>query len=1036
MFDALIGWSLRNRLLVLVASLLVALAGAISARNLTLDVFPEFAPPQAEIRVEAPGFSAEEVEAQVTIPLEAALNGMPNVKVVRSTSSTGLSAITVVFEWGSDIYLERQLVSERLRLARERFPLGVKEPVVLPVMSSLSRLVMYGLTSEAGGDIQTDLALRTFSEWDVRRRLLALPGVASVVSIGGGVKQYQVLVSPQKLRDQQISLQQVVEAAKRSNINVPGGFLLASDQEYVVSGQGRIRSLEDLRNTVIASRKGIPVTLAQVAELRLGPEVKRGDASLNVKPAVLGVVFKLYGADTLTTTYRVEEALNELERSLPPGVKMHRSVFRQANFIETAVQNLREALLEGGLIVLAVLFFFFLSLRPSIISFLSMPMSFFLTLILLRAFDIGINVMTLGGLSIALGEVVDDAIIDVENIFRRLRENRQRPNPEPTLSVVRRASIEIRTSVVYATAIVVLFFLPVFFLSGPEGKIFAPLGLAYILAISSSLLVALTQTPVLSSLLLSRAEERSGGEGAVVARIKAWYAVILERTLTHPGWVVGVSAGALAVALALLPFFGRAFLPTFNEGNLVIRTDAPPGTSLAESMRLGRQVQGTLFKYPEVVSVGQWTGRSELDEDAFPVNSSELYVMLRPGARSPAGLLRAIRQDLREIPGLTSAVSAFVGERIDEVLTGVRAQVAVKIFGPDLGALRERGRQVKRILEGIDGVADLRLEPQVAVPQLVIRIDRPAAARYGLKAEEIARFIEAAFSGTVASHVLEGQKSFALLVRFDDDSRRSVDAIKNALIDTPGGLKIPLGQVADVAFEDRPYLVNRENLSRRIVVQFNVVGRDLSSVLRESRKRIAAGVSLPPGYFIEYGGQYESQLRSQQTLLWLGLLAFGGVCLLLVQAFGSAKAALVVLVNLPLAMIGGVGAALLTGRVLTVSSLVGFIALFGIAARNGIILVTHYQRLIREEGKTLEEAVIQGSMDRVSPIIMTASVAALGFLPLLLGDPTGKELQRPLAWVILGGLVTSTLLNLVVVPTLVRRFGLGNLSREEDSRVA
>jgi CzcA family heavy metal efflux pump len=1038
MFDALIGWSLRNRMLVLVGSVAVAIAGAISVRNLSLDVFPEFAPPQVEVRVEAPGFSPEDVEALLTIPIETLLNGTPKVTVVRSSSSAGLAAITVVFEWGTDNYQARDLVGERLRQAREQFPEGVREPVMLPVMSSLGKLLKYALTSETGDDPKAGLALRTLSEWDIKRRLLAIPGVASVVSIGGGVKQYQVLVNPQKLREHQVSLQQVIEATKRSNVNVPGGFLTLSDQEYIITGQGRIASLEELRNTVVASRRGTPITLALLGEVRVGPEIKRGDGSLNGSPAVIGAVFKLFGADTLATTYRVEEALKELERSLPPGIRMHHTVFRQANFIEAAVRNLREALLEGGLIVLGVLFLFFVSLRPSIISFLAMPMSFFLTLVVLRATGIGINVMTLGGLSIALGEVVDDAIIDVENIFKRLRENRRKATPDPALSVIYRASKEIRGSVVYATVIVSLFFFPVFFLSGPEGRIFTPLGLAYILAISASLLVALTQTPVLCSLLLAR-ERRSpdeGKEAPVVARIRGWYGVILERSLEHHGWVIGISSLLFMGTLALIPLFRREFLPTLNEGNLVIRAVAPPGTSLAETMRLGHQVQQRLLKRPEVVSVGQWAGRSEMDEDAFPVNASEFDVMLRVGAGSPAELIRVIRQDLHDIPGLKFAVSAFIGERIDEVLTGVHAQVAVKIFGPHLRVLREKGREALQILEAIDGVVDLHLEAQAAVPELVIRIDRSAAARYGLGAEDLGRFIEAAFNGTVVSQIREGQKSFGLLVRFDDDSRRNVAAIRNALVDTPGGLRVPLGQVSEVEFEERPYVIDRENLSRRIIVQFNVAGRDLASVIEEAWKKIAGRVVLPSGYFVEYGGQHESQLRSQQTLLWLGLLALGGIFLLLVQAFGSVRAALLVLVNLPLALIGGVGAAFLTGRVLNVSSLVGFIALFGIATRNGIILLTHYRRLVREEGKTLHEAVMHGSMERVNPIVMTASVAALGLLPLLFGNPAGKELQRPLAWVILGGLVTSTLLNLVVVPTLVRRFGLGNLSREEDSRAA
>jgi len=1026
MFDALIGWSLRNRLLVLMGSVAVGIAGALSAQTLTLDVFPEFAPPQVDIRVEAPGFSPDEVEALVTIPIEAALNGTPNVAVVRSSSSAGLCAITVEFAWGTDIYLARQLVDERLQEVRDRLPPEAKAPATLPVMSSLAKLLKYAITWEEPADPETRRRLRSFSEWDMRRRLLSLPGVASVVTIGGEVKQYHVLVSPHRLREYQLTLQEVLEAARRSNLSVPGGFFGASDREYVVTGHGRIGSLEDVRTTVVASRRGTPIGLAQVAEVRVGSAVKRGDGSLNGNPAVIGAVFKSLGADTLETTYRVERALQDLERSLPRGARLHRAVFRQADFIEVAVRNLRRALFEGGLIVLAALGLFFLSVRPAVISFLAMPISFFLTLALLRAGGVGINAMTLGGLAIALGEVVDDAIIDVENIFRRFRENRRKATPEPLLAVVSRASKEIRGSVVYATVIVALFFLPVFFLSGPEGRIFAPLGTAYVMAISASLLVALTQTPVLCSLLVGRARARPArdDEGPVVAGIKACYARVLHGALGRPRLVVGGAALLLAGALAMIPFLGREFLPPLQEGNLIIRAEATPGTSLPESVRLGRQVQEVLLKRPEVLSVAQWAGRAELDEDAFPANASEFDVKLRLDAGRPAELLRTIRQELATIPGLSFAVSGFIGERLDEVLSGLRSQVAVKLFGPDLRTLYETGRQVRQVLEGVEGIVDLRLEPQVAVPQLVIRIDRQAAARYGLKPEDIGRFVETAFNGTVASHIREGEKPVALLVRFDDASRGSLSAIKTAVLDAPGGVRVPLGEVASIGFEERPYMIQREKLFRRIVVQFNVAGRALGSVIRDAQDRIARDVALPPGYFIEYGGQHESQLRSQRVLLWLGLAVCGAIVLLLVRALGSVKAALLVLTNLPLALIGGVAALLLTGHLLNVSSLIGFIALFGIAARNGIILLTHYRHLIREEGMALHDAVVQGSITRVVPIVMTATVAAAGLLPLLFGSPAGKELQRPLASVILGGLVTSTLLNLVIVPTLVARLGL------------
>jgi len=1027
-FSRLIQWSLEHRLLVVVGIVTVVIAGGVALYEIQMDVFPDFAPPQVVILTEAPGFSPEDVETLISLPIEAALNGTPGVVTVRSSSILGLSTIVAVFEWGTNLSAARQMVAERLRQAEGRLPEGVQAPVILPVASVIGRLLEYGLTYERDDGRVSELDLRTICDWDIKNRLLAVPGVASVVCVGGGVKQYQVLVSPQRLKAYDLTLQEVVEALKGSNVNIPGGVLTAKDQEYIVTGQGRITSLEDIARSVIKVKGGIPLTIGQVAEVRFGAALKRGDASLNGgKPLVLGAVTKAFGADTLKTTEKVEEALQTLERTLPEGVKLHRALFRQASFIEATIENLRLALLEGAVIVTVVLFLFFLNLRPSLVTFLAMPISLLMALIVLRLFHVGINTMTIGGMSVALGGVVDDAIIDVENIFRRLRENRRRPNPEPVLAVIYKASVEIRASVVYATFITMVVFLPVFFLSGPEGRIFTPLGLSYIIAIFASLLVAFTQTPVLCSLFLTRGRVLEG-ESLTVAWMKRVYQKVLGWSLPRPKTIAGISVGLLLAALAVIPFLGRSFLPEFHEGNFIIAMTALPGTSLEESMRLGKKVQEILLKYPEVISVVQRVGVGEVGEEVSPVNFSEFDVTLSFKDRDPDELLRAIRDDLSKLPGVAVNVGQFIAHRMDEALSGVTAQIAVKIFGPDLSILREKGEEVRALMQEVPGVVDLQLEPVFNVPQLAIRVDRRAAARYGLKSGDVLRFAEAALNGLVVSQVLEGQKSFDLVVRFDPASTGNVEALNSLLLDTPTGTRVPLSSVAEVALEERPYIINRENVMRRIVVQANVAGRDLGSVIREIQEKVQSQVTLPPGFFLQYGGQFESQRRSQRVITWLGLAAIVIIFLLLYQALGSAKAALLVMVNLPLALIGGVFAVLLTDRTLSVSSLIGFVAVFGIAARNGIILLTHYQHLIGERRMSLEEAVIRGSLDRLSPVLMTASVAALGLFPLVIGSPVGKELERPLAWVILGGLTTSTFLNLVVVPTLVRWLGIGGMA--------
>lgn len=1023
MFDRIIQFSLSHRLLIIFAYVILFGAGIYVMGTLPVDVFPEFAPPQVVIQTQAPGMSPQDVESLVTFPIETAINGTPNVENVRSSSSVGLSTVLTVFKWGTNIYQDRQLVNERLQTARERFPAGVEPPVMLPVTSAVGWLVKYSLTS----DTVSPLDLRTYSDWVVRPRILAIPGIASVVSIGGGVKQYQVEISSDKLRSYGLTFAGVVRAIGEANRNAPGGFLVQSGQEYIVTGLGRIRanSLADVGNIVIAERAGTPILVSNIATVRFGEEVKRGDGAFMDKPAVIGTISKLYGADTLTTTYAVERALNDIRSTLPPGISMNTQVFRQATFIERSIDNLKEALVEGGIIVIIILFVFLLNFRTSFISFLAIPMSLLFAMITMKIIGIGINVMTLGGLAIAIGEVVDDAIIDVENVFRRLRENREKEKPEATLRVVFRASREIRNSIVYATFIVFIVFSPIFFLSGIEGRIFTPLGIAYLAALLCSLVVALTLTPVLCHLLLASGKFAiAEKETRTVLWLKARYLAILRPCLQHPGRVIAASVGMFVVAVAVLPFIGTSFLPEFHEGNYVLALTALPGTSLQESMRLGGIIRRDLTTYPEVVSIDQRAGRAELDEDAQSPNFSEFDMTLRKvkNGRSPEQLSEQIRERLEKMPGVAVNLGQFIAHRIDEVLSGIRAQVAIKIYGPDLETLRTLGDRARDAIQDVPGVVDLQLEQQVDVPSVQIHFHPEEAARHGITVADFSQLVSQGLGGAAVSQVLEGQRTFDLFVRFSKDFRATPQQIGDLLIDTQHGGKIPLSQVAEVTMEQTPYFINRENVQRRIVVQCNVQGRALGDVIQDIQKRIGSSLTLPAGYFVEYGGQFASQQRAQRTLLVLGIAAVIGIFVVLFQAFGSATESLVVMTNLPLALIGGVVAVFLLSREMSIPSIIGFISLFGIATRNGIMLVTHYRHLKVEEGLPFEEAIVKGSMDRLIPILMTAATAALGLFPLVAGEATGKEIERPLAIVILGGLFTSTFLNMIVVPTLFRRF--------------
>ncbi|HAT1921670.1 TPA: AcrB/AcrD/AcrF family protein [Legionella pneumophila] len=1059
MFTRLIAWSLHNRPLILALTIILCLLGSYILKQMPVDVFPEFAPPQVVVQTQAPGMATQDVETLVTYPLESAINGTPGVASVRSKTSVGLSTITVVFDDKTDIYLNRQLVNERIQQVVNRLPPGVTSPVMLPVTSAVGWLLKYALVSRTA----SPETLRTISDWTIRPRLLALGGVASVVSLGGEVKQYQVQLDPKRMLAYGITVEEVRQALATGNQNVPGAFVHQAGTEFVVSTIGRIKTLDDIKKTLIVVRKGVPITVNNVATVAFGGEIKRGDASFNAENAVIGTVSKIYGADTLTTTRKVEQALADIKKSLPAGVELNTEVFRQANFIESAIHNLTRALIEGAVIVIAVLFLFLMNWRASFITFLSMPVSFIAGILVLHYFGFGINSMTLGGMAIAIGEVVDDGIITVENVVHRLRLNRLAEKPFPAIEIVFDAVLEIRSSVVYATIIISLVFLPIFFLSGIPERIFSPLAIAYIASVIGSLVVSITMVPALCYLLLVRKTEKNQDakvavhalsederyhdtqeetaqhtqtETRFVIWLKKHFLTGLIWSLAHCKTVLAISIAAFVFALSLLPFFGTSFLPEFHEGNFIIVMSTLPGTSLNESMRLGKQVSKTLLKYPQVISIAQRAGRSELDEDALPPNISEFDVHLNFGkdkTMSPDELLRRIRADLANIPGALFNVGQFIAHRMDEVLSGVRAQVAVKLFGDNLATLNELGESVESILKNVPGVVDINKEQQINVPQLVIKIDRDKAARYGVNIGQISEDVQILLNGMTVSSILEGQRTFDLYLRMGETERDSVRAIQNMLIDAHGAAnnretKIPLRAVADIQLEPQPFAINRENVQRVLVIGFNVQERDLGSVIQEVQHQVKEKVSLPAGYFIQYGGQFESQQQASRVIVLFGALAIFIMLILLHKAFGTFREALLVMFNLPLALIGGVVSLFLASGDMSVAAMIGFITLFGIAARNGIILVSHYNQL-RSLGREREQVVIQGTLDRLVPVLMTAATAALALIPLLWGSPAGKELQRPLAQVLLGGLLTSTVLNMFVVPTVYNAFEIWHEKR-------
>jgi CzcA family heavy metal efflux pump len=1090
MLDHVISFSLRNRALVLAAAVALVLLGGYQAQRLPVDVFPDLNRPTVTILTEAPGLAPEEVELLVSQPLESLLNGTAGVQRVRSSSGIGLSIAWVEFGWGTDLARDRQAVAEKLPLARERLPRDVT-PVMAPVSSVMGEILLIGVRPTATAKTPEEQArqameLRTLADFRLRNRLLAVEGVAQVTVMGGVPKQYQIETSPARLAAQSVTLQQLTEAAEKANVVAGGGILERGTEETLLRISGRSLTLADLEETPVAWHNPRPILIKDVADVRVGGPVRRGDASVWIRdgatvsggPAVILTVQKQPNADTLVLDREVDRVLDQLQQELPGDVKLERHIFRQADFIRSAVRNVEEAIRDGAVWVFVVLFLFLWNFRTSLITLAALPLSILITVLVFTACGVTLNTMTLGGIAVAVGELVDDAIVDVENIYRRLKDNGQADSPLPPLRVVFLASSEVRASIVYATLIVCLVVLPLFALDGLEGRMFAPLALAYVVSLTASLVVSLTVTPVLASLLLPGARFLKRRHDPFLLRGLKWLDARLVRfTLRHPAPVL--VAAAVLSGLSLLALFGMGgeFLPPFNEGSLTVNVQTEPGTSLAESNRIGRQVEQLLLRVPEVVSVCRRTGRAEMDEHAEGVNTSEIDVGLREHERPkpgwPCAVLRAVpglhrwgvevhgrpreevRADVRDrvtcIPGVRVNVGQPIAHRLDHLMSGVRAQVAVKVFGPDLRVLRDRAHDVAERMRQVPGVVDLQEEPQVEISQARLEVNRREAARYGLAPGDVARLLETAYKGRVVSEVLDGDRRYDLVVRFDSPSRGDLAVIGSTILDTPSGSKVALDQVVRVLDTTGPSTLNREKVQRRVVVSCNVQGRDLAAVVRDVQGRLAPVegelTQLGENYHLEYGGQFEAQQQAFARILGLYALVSAGVFLLLCKCLESWRAALQVMANVPLALLGSVVALLLVNRpsatalqavpwwewprvwtqatTLSVAHLVGFITLTGIVSRNGILMVSRYLHLMKHEGQKFDaDLIVRGSLDRLAPVLMTASVALMGLVPLALGaGQTGKEILQPLAVVVIGGLLVSTVLDQAVTPALFYLFG-------------
>jgi Cu(I)/Ag(I) efflux system membrane protein CusA/SilA len=1021
--DRIIKFSLEHRLLVVCFAALLTVYGGYVISNLPVDVFPDLNRPTVTIMSEVPGAAPEEVEVLVTLPLETVLNGLPGVQRVRSSSGIGLSVVYVEFEWGTEIFRNRQLVAEKLSQVKEQLPNGVT-PIMGPISSIMGQIQLIGLHSP--DDSVSPMELRTLADWTIRPQLLSVAGVSQVISIGGGIKQYQILVSAEKLKKFQLTLEDVHSNLRLVSANTTGGFLDLDSKEYLIRNLGTVRSVEDIQNSVVGLHFGRPVLVKDIAEVRVGHQVKRGDGSLNGKPAVILTVEKQPGANTVDLTERVERALIEIEKSLPEGVALESDLFKQSHFIKAAIDNVKIAMRDGVILVFLVLFIFLLNFRTTAITLTAIPLSFVITAVILNWFGISVNTMTLGGLAVAIGELVDDSIVDVENIFRRLSENKKSGDKIPALKVIYDASREIRNSIVMATIIVVLVFIPLFFLDGVEGRLFVPLGVAYVVSILASLLVSLTVTPVLCSYLLPKTKLAEKGDGALVRILKRIDTYVLNWALDRPKTIIGFVLILFVGAASSIPFMGRDFLPKFNEGTAMISLIAPPGISLEASNELGTRAEKIILTVPEVKSVSRRTGRAEMDEHAEGVNVSEIDIDFAKEGRKRELVLEEIREKLSVLSNVAINIGQPISHRLDHMLSGVQAAIAIKVFGPELYVLRRKAADIERALAGTDGLVDLNVEKQVLTPQVKIQLLRDEAARYGIVLGELSQTLETALNGEVVSQVIEGQRIFNVFLRFDDQSRAKPELIKQALIKImPDGERVTLQQIADIYEASGPNIVNRENSVRRIVVSANASNRDLESLIREVKEKITANVEIPEGYFLNFDGQFRSQQQASRVISLLGLLALLGIFLVLYANLKSVFLSAQIMLTIPMALIGSVFAVFLSSGVFSVATLVGFITLCGIASRNGIMMISHYLHLMKEEGEGFSrEMVIRGSLERLVPVLMTALTAALALVPFALshGMP-GREILAPLAVVILGGLITSTILDMILTPTVFYNYG-------------
>ena len=1026
MLNAILKWSIVQRWLVVIGAIIITLLGSYNLTKMPLDVFPDFAPPQVEIQTEAPGLAPEEVESLVTLPIESAVNGTPGVETVRSSSAVGISVVKVIFRWGTDVYQARQLVTERLQQVSSKLPTGIETPQISPITSPIGTILMVAFSVEDGasptGVTKTSLMeVRRLVDRAVTNRLLAVPGISQVIAYGGDVRQYQVLVDPAKLAAFNVSLQQVTEAAAQANVNAAGGFLITPDQEEIIRGVGRIETIEQLAQSVVTARDGKPILLQDIASVQIGAALQRGDGSANGQRAVVVVINKQPLADTPTVTRAVEQAMEEIKAGLPKDVRVLET-FRQNSFIDSAIANVRDSLRDGIIIVSVILLMFLMNWRTAIITLSAIPLSVLIGLLILSWFGQGINTMTLGGLAVAIGSVVDDSIVDMENAYRGLRENQVSEQPKHPFQVVYDTSVAVRVSVIFSTVIIAVVFAPIFTLTGVEGRIFAPMGVAYLVSILASTFVAMTLSPALCAILLAHRRLPSD-ETWIAALSQRLYRPLLSAAIDRPKLILLTAVAALVASLLILPTLGRAFLPEFQERSLVNAMLLYPGSSLEATSQSGLAMQAALKHDSRFASVQLRAGRAPGDADAGGVNLGHLDVELSDeGIQDRQGSIEKLRQEFSRLPGVAPNIGGFISHRMDEVLSGVRSAIAVKIFGPDLAELRSIGQAAEAAMREIPGLVDLQLEPQVPIRQIQIQFDRATAARYGLTVGQLAKIVETAFNGQVVSQVLQDQQLFDLLVWLQPAARTSLETISNLLVDTPTGQKIPLAQVARIAYGTGPNTINRENVSRLLVVSANVSGRDLRSVINDIESNIQQKVTLPSGYFIQYGGQFESEERATQRLLLYSGLALLVIAVLMYFAVKSVPAMLMIMVNLPLALVGGIFSIALSGGVISVASLVGFITLFGIATRNGLLLVDNYNTKLAQ-GIPLKQVLTQGSMERLVAILMTALTSALGMVPLVVGSGAGKEILQPLAIVVLGGLFTSTALTLLVLPALYAQCG-------------